>query len=101
MGKYLWKEHYSLHSDNNDDTFDQFANLDFPLITKANQDFRIVGTCKGLVCLYGSDITALWNPSLQKSLILPKPYIVRNKPHAQIRPSIGFVIDPVIRTIRL
>ncbi|KAM7497594.1 hypothetical protein LguiA_022008 [Lonicera macranthoides] len=69
---------------------------------EANQDPRIVGTCDGLVCLSSSDIVALWNPSLRKSLILPKPSI---QSHGliprDIRSCIGFGIHPVTNDYKI
>ncbi|KAM7497593.1 hypothetical protein LguiA_022007 [Lonicera macranthoides] len=69
---------------------------------EANEDPWIVGTCDGLVCLSSSDIVALWNPSLRKSLILPKPSL---QSHGliprDIRTCIGFGIHPVTNDCKI
>ncbi|KAM7473160.1 hypothetical protein LguiB_020403 [Lonicera macranthoides] len=82
----------SLHYDI--DTFEEFVELDLPHITKENRYIRIAGTCNGLVCLYDLNeyIVALWNPSLKKSIILPKPCAVRKSCDFY---HIGFGIDPI------
>ncbi|KAM7497944.1 hypothetical protein LguiA_022358 [Lonicera macranthoides] len=93
-----FKEQYSVHTDNNE-TFIEFAQLDFPFTSRRNSYFNIVATCNGLVCLCyyegaNADIIILWNPSLRKSVILPKPTIVYEW-HALLWHSIGFGFDPV------
>ncbi|KAM7473308.1 hypothetical protein LguiB_020551 [Lonicera macranthoides] len=82
----------SLHYDI--DTFEEFVELDLPHITKENRYIRIAGTCNGLVCLYDLNeyIVALWNPSLKKSIILPKPCVVRKSCDFY---HIGFGIDHI------
>ncbi|KAM7468845.1 hypothetical protein LguiA_007028 [Lonicera macranthoides] len=86
------KKHCSLHYNN--DTFEEFVELDLPHITKENRYIRIAGICNGLVCLYDLNeyIVALWNPSLKKSIILPKPCAVRESGAFY---HIGFGIDPI------
>ncbi|KAM7468959.1 hypothetical protein LguiA_007142 [Lonicera macranthoides] len=76
------------------DTFEEFVELDLPYITKQNRFIGIAGICNGLVCLYDLDeyIVALWNPSLKKSIILPKPRAVRQSGAFH---HIGFGIDPI------
>ncbi|KAM7473210.1 hypothetical protein LguiB_020453 [Lonicera macranthoides] len=86
------KKHCSLHYDNH--TYEEFVELDLPHISKENQYIRIAGTCNGLVCLYdlNKDIVTLWNPSLKKSIILPKPGPVRK---SCVFYCTGFGVDPI------
>ncbi|KAM7468858.1 hypothetical protein LguiA_007041 [Lonicera macranthoides] len=76
------------------DTFEEFVELDLAHITKQNRFFGIAGTCNALVCLYDLNeyIVALWNPSLKRSIILPKPHAVRESSAFY---HIGFGIDPI------
>ncbi|KAM7473292.1 hypothetical protein LguiB_020535 [Lonicera macranthoides] len=86
------KRQCSLHYDI--DTFEEFVELDLPHITKENCFIRIADTCNGLVCFYDlrENNVALWNPSLKKSIILPKPCAVRESGAFY---NIGFGIDPI------
>ncbi|KAM7473309.1 hypothetical protein LguiB_020552 [Lonicera macranthoides] len=86
------KRQCSLHYDI--DTFEEFVALDLPDITKETRFIGIACICNGLVCLYDLDkyIVALWNPSLKKSIILPKPRAVRQSGAFYL---IGFGIDPI------
>ncbi|XAR68182.1 hypothetical protein NMG60_11003223 [Bertholletia excelsa] len=68
-------ERFVLHLD--DDSFDEYEELQcsFRIV---NEYFRIVGTCNGLICLSDdydthTDTIILWNPSVRKHVILPKP----------------------------
>jgi F-box interacting protein len=59
-----------LHRDNQ--TFDEIAKFDPPF----NRGWDIIDTINGLFCFYRSGSIVLWNPSLKKSLILPKSRVL-------------------------
>ncbi|XP_004301293.1 PREDICTED: F-box/kelch-repeat protein At3g23880-like [Fragaria vesca subsp. vesca] len=84
-------ESYSLYRHNPSElgTSDQHIELPYPSKFKADlQSFhdrswlrRMVGTCNGLVCLAGAteDITIIiWNPTVRKFVILPRPVDIFN-----------------------
>ncbi|KAM7497940.1 hypothetical protein LguiA_022354 [Lonicera macranthoides] len=86
------RERFSVHIDD-DQTFKECAILDFPFTSRQGY-FRIIGILNGLVCLSDDegvymDIIILWNPSLKKTLTLPKPRVI-SKSHGPYRCSIGF-----------
>ncbi|XVF52472.1 hypothetical protein PTKIN_Ptkin05aG0021000 [Pterospermum kingtungense] len=72
------KEHYFLHL--NHVSLDIFQTLKSPLKPRKNLYPRIVGTVHGLICL-SDDIfgytyrIVVWNPSLRRSIELPRPNI--------------------------
>lgn len=79
------KEHYELRP-NNDDYFSfltKSSEINFPVKLKSRGGFnQIVGTCNGIICLcdslFGNFSTSpivLWNPSIQKDIVLPLPVI--------------------------
>ncbi|XVF52490.1 hypothetical protein PTKIN_Ptkin05aG0022500 [Pterospermum kingtungense] len=76
------KEHYFLHL--NHESLDIFQTLKSPLKPRKNLYPRIVGTVHGLICL-SDDIFGytyrilLWNPSVRKSIELPRPNITFNE----------------------
>uniref|UniRef100_A0A5B6YXE8 F-box domain-containing protein n=1 Tax=Davidia involucrata TaxID=16924 RepID=A0A5B6YXE8_DAVIN len=87
-------ERYALHFDNQ--TFDEYMELECPFGT-VNEYFRIVGSCNGLICLsddYDSctDTIVIWNPSIRKSVFLPKPGFTF-VPHGAC--LLGFGFDPL------
>ncbi|KAK4270014.1 hypothetical protein QN277_023103 [Acacia crassicarpa] len=101
------EETYSLYSSINQQT-DQFSVERFPLshLFEPNRYTLFVGTCNGLVCSADysplkSATTIIWNPSLRKYIVLPKPittgkkrsrqYIFRNiEPKCYIFFGFGF-----------
>ncbi|KAM7497697.1 hypothetical protein LguiA_022111 [Lonicera macranthoides] len=91
-----WTEQYTLYCDN--DTFDEFTKFDFPF-SKGKRYFILVGICNGLICLSGdqgtnTSIITLWNPSIRKSITLPKPNVPCKSP-GRLWHCLGFGIDPV------
>ncbi|XP_058189817.1 F-box/kelch-repeat protein At3g23880-like [Rhododendron vialii] len=52
----------------------------------------IMGYVKGLFCLWEHDNIFLWNPSIRKSIILPKPGITK-KTHDSLADDLGFGYD--------
>ncbi|KAA8524834.1 hypothetical protein F0562_011257 [Nyssa sinensis] len=70
---------------------------DFFFCLTVNEYFRIVGSCNGLICLsddYDShtDTIVIWNPSIRKSVTLPKPGF-KFVPHGAC--LLGFGFDPL------
>ncbi|XVF52488.1 hypothetical protein PTKIN_Ptkin05aG0022300 [Pterospermum kingtungense] len=72
------KEQYFLHLSH--ESLDIFQTLKSPLKSRKNLYARIVGTVHGLICL-SDDIfgytyrIVLWNPSVRRSIELPRPNI--------------------------
>ncbi|KAM5578409.1 hypothetical protein ABKV19_008628 [Rosa sericea] len=84
-------EQYSLHLDNH--TFQEYSKPQLPA-KSFNECFRIVGSCNGLILLSDDYLTEtntfiLWNPSIRKSITIPKPHI----PHSQYYTVYGFGFD--------
>lgn len=89
-------ERYELYSDN--ESFTRFATLEFPF-RSMNAFFTIVGSCNGLLCLsddrvYFMNTIILWNPSIKKSVLLPKPNMIYSSYGSFIQ-CLGFGFDPV------
>ncbi|XP_057792326.1 F-box/kelch-repeat protein At3g23880-like [Salvia miltiorrhiza] len=89
-------ERYELYSD--DESFARFAAFQFPF-RSMNSFFTIVGSCNGLLCLsddrvYFMNTIVLWNPSVKKSVLLPKPNMIYNS-HGSFLQYLGFGFDPV------
>jgi F-box interacting protein len=62
---------YSLHHDN--ETFDEIAELGLPVY----RPWQIIDGLNGLFCLFDTSEDCpimLWNPSIRKSFVLPKPW---------------------------
>ncbi|KAM7503030.1 hypothetical protein LguiB_001934 [Lonicera macranthoides] len=97
------KEHFSVHFDNQ--TFCEITKLDCPFTSSANGYFRIIGTFNGLICLSDDegcymDKIILWNPSLKKYVILPKPTVIF-KTHGHYQHSIGFGYLPATNDYKI
>ncbi|XP_059650936.1 F-box/kelch-repeat protein At3g06240-like [Cornus florida] len=92
------EEHYSVLRCENKILCD-YAEFELPVYSFDNNYFRIVGSCNGVVCLsndlvfYRNHIY-LWNPSIQKTMALPRPRITFGK-HGCHMHSIGFGFDSV------
>ncbi|XP_059664383.1 F-box protein CPR1-like [Cornus florida] len=91
------EEHYSLHYDNQ--MFDEYAKVRFPLKSYANYNFRIISSCNGVICLsydqfFITNDLYLWNPSIQKLMALP-PVRVRLQSRGSFMHNIGFGFDPL------
>ena len=66
-------KHYK--DDNNDSSFHQFQNVEFPLTSS----FRLIGSVNGLFCLFEDKRFILWNPYIRKFIIdLRTPYMSTN-----------------------
>ncbi|CAK9158914.1 unnamed protein product [Ilex paraguariensis] len=93
-------EHYTLHRE--DETFGvSFSELEFPFKSPIGY-FRIVGGCNGLICLsddlFGDmETIILWNPSIRKSVTLPKP----SKPKSPHMFVLGFGVDPMTQDFKV
>ncbi|KAK4270016.1 hypothetical protein QN277_023105 [Acacia crassicarpa] len=81
----LHQETYSLYSSVNQQT-DQLSVERFPrsLLSEPNRYALFVGACNGLVCSADfspleSSTIIIWNPSLRKYIVLPKPITTRKK----------------------
>ncbi|KAL8512606.1 hypothetical protein ACS0TY_018917 [Phlomoides rotata] len=64
-----------------------------------NSFFTIVGSCNGLICLsddrvYYMNTIILWNPSIRKSVFLPKPNLIYNS-FGTFTQCLGFGFDCV------
>ncbi|XP_060187646.1 F-box/kelch-repeat protein At3g23880-like [Lycium barbarum] len=85
-------ERYALHFDDEEegvvesesdgDSFDEYLDLKCPETTRS-EFLRIVGCCKGVVCLSDdydkyTDTVVLWNPIVRKHLNLPRPNLRYN-----------------------
>lgn len=79
------KEHYELRP-NSDDYYSfltKSSEIKFPAKLKSREGFnQIVGTCNGIICLcdslsgkFSTSPVVLWNPSIQKDIVLPLPVI--------------------------
>jgi F-box interacting protein len=83
---------YCLHR--HTQTFDVIAKLDHPhhqKSGKSNSYWKLIDSLNGLVCLYDhEDTIALWNPSLRKSLILPKTRVLSSEGLRQ-KVGVGFL----------
>ncbi|KAL6205821.1 hypothetical protein ACLB2K_023073 [Fragaria x ananassa] len=91
---------YSLHYDNTAVT--EHCKIEFPIALKQmmkNPCFRVAGTCNGLVLL-ADDVCrdaynfVLWNPSIRKYLILPKPTVMSST-HGKHEASVGLGYDVI------
>ena len=83
-------EHYkSIHDDNA--SFDQIQQLEIPVKCLHINHFILIGSINGLFSLYELDRFILWNPSIGKSITLPKPCI-KTHDFGICYPAFGF--DP-------
>ncbi|GMI79439.1 hypothetical protein like AT3G23880 [Hibiscus trionum] len=80
---------YVLHYDN--DRLDRFKQLQFPPVGVV-PDSIVIGSCNGLICFHfwpgNKSSFILWNPSIQKYVILSRPSISND-----VVFSIGFGFD--------
>ncbi|KAI7986276.1 F-box/kelch-repeat protein [Camellia lanceoleosa] len=67
-------EHYKLFIDS-EDSFDEYKELEFPIKSRRLHFFFAIGSVKGLFCLHEQDRYFLWNPSIRKSMAMPKPTV--------------------------
>ncbi|CAL5442270.1 unnamed protein product [Camellia sinensis] len=67
-------EHYKLCIDT-EDSFDEYKDLEMPIKSRCLPFFYAIGYAKGLFCLFEQDRFFLWNPSIRKSMAMPKPTI--------------------------
>ncbi|PSS05964.1 F-box protein [Actinidia chinensis var. chinensis] len=85
-------ERYALHFPS--ESYGEYAELECP-VKSVNEYFRILGSCNGLICLSDdysthTDTIVIWNPSVRRSVTLPKPGF----PHAtQGTCLLGFGFD--------
>nr|XP_011461580.1 PREDICTED: F-box/kelch-repeat protein At3g23880-like isoform X1 [Fragaria vesca subsp. vesca]XP_011461581.1 PREDICTED: F-box/kelch-repeat protein At3g23880-like isoform X1 [Fragaria vesca subsp. vesca] len=103
----LKKEVYSLHYDSH--VFDEYCKIGFqsPVADRkmSNECFRVVGICNGLVFL-ADDLSRLgynfmiWNPSIRKSVILPKPGL-RYETFGGYNACHGFAFDAIIKDYKV
>ncbi|XP_075643504.1 putative F-box protein At3g10240 isoform X2 [Castanea sativa] len=86
-------EHYKLFHDNNDSSFEQIQQLEFPLTTRRIHHFMLVGYVNGLFSFHEQDRFILWNPSVRKFITLPKPRI-NAKTHGHVSTHLALGFDP-------
>ncbi|XVF52500.1 hypothetical protein PTKIN_Ptkin05aG0023100 [Pterospermum kingtungense] len=89
------EEHYFLYS--NHESLDIFQTLKSPFKPRKNLYPRILGTVHGLICLSDdifefSNRIVLWNPSIRKSIELPRPNITSDEVGSYIF-TLGFGFD--------
>ncbi|KAM7473316.1 hypothetical protein LguiB_020559 [Lonicera macranthoides] len=79
------EEVYSVFFDNQSSfDHDDDVKIDFPFTNTT--EYRIVGSCNGLICLSDEKIwgdaytTVLWNPAIRRKLTLPPPNIIVRNP---------------------
>ncbi|XP_058189818.1 F-box protein At3g07870-like [Rhododendron vialii] len=87
-------EHYKLFIDTGDDdkTFDEYLEIPFPLKSRCLNYYFLMGYVKGLFCFFELDKYFLWNPSIRRSICLPKPGITK-KTHGHLLGYLGFGFD--------
>ncbi|XP_058189827.1 F-box protein At3g07870-like [Rhododendron vialii] len=87
-------EHYKLFIDTGDDdnTFDEYLEIPFPLKSSRRPFYVLLGYVKGLFCVFEQEEIFLWNPSIRKSISLPKPCIT-TKTHGSMAYDLGFGYD--------
>ncbi|KAH7834456.1 hypothetical protein Vadar_016191 [Vaccinium darrowii] len=89
-------EHYKLFIDTGeeDNTFDEYLEIPFPLKSRFFCYFSLLGYVKGLFCVFEHDRSKIffWNPSIRKSISLPKPGITE-KTHGSFEDYLGFGFD--------
>ncbi|KAL1555694.1 F-box/kelch-repeat protein-like protein [Salvia divinorum] len=91
-------ERYELYSDDESSSFARLAAFQFPF-KSMNSFFTIVGSCNGLLCLsddrvYLMNTVVLWNPSVRRSVLLPKPNLIYNS-YGSFTQYLGFGFDSV------
>ncbi|KAI7984837.1 F-box/kelch-repeat protein [Camellia lanceoleosa] len=84
---YTKTEHYKLCIDT-EESFDEYKELEIPIKSRRLHFFFAIGYAKGLFCLFEQDRFFLWNPSIRKSMAMPKPTI-KTSMHYH-----GFGFDP-------
>ncbi|KAG7022573.1 F-box protein CPR30, partial [Cucurbita argyrosperma subsp. argyrosperma] len=82
-------ERYSLHFDT--ETLGIYKELKLPYVNW-NENFKLVGSCNGLLCLLGLDIF-LWNPSIQRFLAVPWPSDIFTVYGTPYKYALGFGFD--------
>ncbi|KAH7834291.1 hypothetical protein Vadar_014591 [Vaccinium darrowii] len=88
-------EHYKLFIDASEEgtnTFDEFQEIPFPLKSRRLHFYFLMGYVKGLFCVFEQDSYFFWNPSIRKSIGLPKPGITK-KTHGSLVDFLGFGFD--------
>ncbi|XP_047948404.1 F-box protein CPR1-like [Salvia hispanica] len=92
-------ERYELYSDDDSSSsLNRVAAFQFPF-KSMNSFFTIVGSCNGLLCLsddrvYLMNTVVLWNPSVRRSVLLPKPNLIYNS-YGSFNQYLGFGFDSV------
>ncbi|KAI8531041.1 hypothetical protein RHMOL_Rhmol11G0107000 [Rhododendron molle] len=91
---YVRLEHYKLFVDTGeeDNPFDEYLEIPFPLKSRRLQYHYLMGYVRGLFCLWEHDNIFLWNRSIRKSVSLPKPGISK-KTHGSLVDRLGFGYD--------
>ncbi|KAG6407107.1 hypothetical protein SASPL_130089 [Salvia splendens] len=90
-------ERYELYSDD-ESPFTRITAFQCPF-KSMNSFFTIVGSCNGLLCLsddriYLMNTIVLWNPSVRRSVLLPKPNLIYNS-YGSFTQYLGFGFDSV------
>jgi hypothetical protein len=97
-------EHYFLYPDEGFPD-NHLEELDCPFKSTWNGYSDIVGSCDGVFCLvdYGfgyNDMAALWNPSIRKSVSIPRPNVTFTS-HGSFVHSLGFGFDSISNDYKL
>ncbi|KAM7503207.1 hypothetical protein LguiB_002111 [Lonicera macranthoides] len=91
------KEHYLLLENDQTLHVHDDVKLEFPFKTRSRHNFRVVGSCNGLLCLsddlgvYAFGII-LWNPSIRRFVTLPTPRVTK-RTHGSYSLVLGFGFD--------
>ncbi|XP_059651123.1 F-box/kelch-repeat protein At3g06240-like [Cornus florida] len=89
-------EHFSLHLDDESFTTEYPLNQGSHPIARLDPYLTMVGYCNGMVCIiddimYFSDRTLyLWNPSVRKFVLLPRPRIITGRYERVLGFGFGF-----------
>ncbi|KAH8520101.1 hypothetical protein H0E87_001531 [Populus deltoides] len=97
-------EHYFLYPDEGFPD-NHLEELDCPFKSTWNGYSDIVGSCDGVFCLvdYGlgyNDRAALWNPSIRKTVSIPRPNVTFTS-HGSFVHSLGFGFDSISNDYKL
>ncbi|KAF7127401.1 hypothetical protein RHSIM_Rhsim11G0051200 [Rhododendron simsii] len=88
-------EHYKLFIDTGEEdtnTFDEYLEVPFPLNNRGLHCYSLLGYVKGLFFFFERGKSFLWNPSIRRSISLPKPGITTNT-HGLFLDYLGFGFD--------
>ncbi|XP_059654766.1 putative F-box protein At3g16210 [Cornus florida] len=83
------QEHFSLHLD--DESFTEYPLNKGSRPVARFDHLTVVGSCNGMVCVAEDHTLYLWNPSVRKFVVLPRPLkILHNKLYYVLALGLGF-----------